>query len=118
MGSAYSTGRMNSFFAVGFILSLALSSGFGDETQIYACPENNVNFYKRNIHTIKDLSLDWHKCGELCQNTERCQFWTLHHCTPETIPEECPIMATNVCNLKNSDWGLEKKDGYISGTRY
>merc|ERR1712236_22446 len=119
MGSAYSASEMYSSFAVGVVFLFSISPGLGDEAAApsYSCPENDINFYKNNIQTIKDPSLTWHGCGELCEKKAGCSHWTIHHCIPDLMNGECWPFGTEVCNLKTSDGGLEKKKGYTSGAR-
>merc|ERR1711862_12616 len=98
MGSASLAGKMYAPFAVAVVFLL------------------DINFYKNNIQTIKEGSLTWHQCGELCEKKAGCSHWTLHHCEP-FLNGECWPFPMDVCNLKTSDGGLEKKKGYTSGVR-
>merc|ERR1711872_19345 len=102
MGRVYSTSRMNSLFTFAFMFFFAIVSGQMDEAPTYSCPEVDVDFNGCDVNSVHEQT-DWHACGEICELTPECRYWTLG--------------AYNMCLLKSCDSGKREIEGAISGVR-
>merc|ERR1712126_125392 len=70
----------------------------------YSCPEDNVDFNGHDIDCVP-LIPNWHACGEICNVTPACKFWTW-------VKTE-----NNRCCLKGVDYGLMHATHCISGVK-
>merc|ERR1712080_72521 len=55
----------------------------------YSCPEMNVDMNGNDIEAFKGIET-WNECGEICEGSFNCRFWTwtdLHECWLKTSDE-------------------------------
>lgn len=70
-------------------------------SRCYTCPEQTIDFEGNDIGKVD--AADWETCGRICSINSRCKFWTFR-------------TSDKKCFMKDTDSGLEKKSGRISGT--
>merc|ERR1719189_23348 len=73
------------------------------------CPEVNKDYYGNDLSGHTKTTVDtWQKCGELCQNTPGCKFWTW---TPPGSG------YPKWCHLKNAKSKVSFYDKAVSGAK-